>query len=108
MEHNPAQEHAPKTERIAPTIQYQVYATLVNWNRHKIVGSPTSIPARAPRALAPRSNVPSRKRPRRLPKGRDATINPVSSSGPHFTKPKPISTRPHRRVKPRERRRKRA
>jgi len=36
-----------------------------------------------------------------------ATVMPVSNSGPHFTSPKPISTRPHASVMPRERRTKR-
>src|SRR6266849_800265 len=92
----------------APMRTYHVNATDVKRKTHKMAARPANIPIRAPRAPARGSRVPSRKRPSRLPKGSEATVSPVSSSGPHFTRPKPMSTRPQRRVMRRERRRNRA
>src|SRR5271156_2131251 len=56
------------------------------------------MPANAPAALARRSMVPSRNSPSRLPSGRAATVRPVSSSGPHFTRPKAMRTQPQSSV----------
>src|SRR6202158_5414590 len=56
------------------------------------------MPMRAPSAFALRSSVPRRKSPSKLPKGSETTVKPVSSSGPHFFKPKAIKTKPQARV----------
>src|SRR2546430_4433550 len=39
--------------------------------------------------------------------GSEATVSPASSRGPHLTNPKPISTKPHTRVMPRDTRKNR-
>src|SRR5437660_300000 len=86
----------------APIRKYHVYATFVNCNMLKTAASPANIPTSAPRAFTPWSKVPSRNKPSKLPKGSEATVSPVSSSGPHLTNPKPISTKPHTKVMPRD------
>src|SRR2546429_3494912 len=91
----------------APIRKYHVYATFVNCNMLKTAASPANIPTSAPRAFAPRSKVPSRNKPSKLPKGSEATVSPASSRGPHLTNPKPISTKPHTRVMPRDTRKNR-
>src|SRR6266571_3177733 len=79
--------HPVANVTLAPIRTYHVKATLVNPNTHKIATNPANMPTSAPRALARRSSVPSRNSPSKLPKGSDATVNPASSSGPHFTSP---------------------
>src|SRR5579872_345947 len=88
-----------------PISTYHVYAIGVKLQMQRTVVRPANIPISAPVAVALRSSVPRRKRPKRLPKGRDATVKPASRSGPHFTKPKAIRMRPQTSVMRRERRR---
>src|SRR5262249_57771390 len=89
----------------APTTTSHVNATAVNRNTNRIAASPAIIPAKAPFALAPRSSVPNKNRPSKLPNGIDATVSPASSNGPHFTNPNAINTVPQISVIPRESRR---
>src|SRR5208282_1624194 len=88
-----------------PISTYHVYAIGVNCQIQRTVARPANIPMNAPVGADLRSSVPRRKRPRRLPKGSEATVSPVSRSGPHFTKPKHIRMRPQTSVIRRERRR---
>jgi len=88
-----------------PIKKYHVNATAVYFQTQRIVAKPTNMPASAPVEVALRLNVPRRKRPRRLPKGRETTVSPASRSGPHFTKPKAMRTRPQTKVMRRARRR---
>src|SRR5271165_3955690 len=88
-----------------PIITYQVKAMVVKRKTHRIVASPAIMPASAPFAWARRSMVPSKNNPSRLPSGNAATVNPVSSSGPHFMNPKASSTPPQSRVASRDARR---
>jgi hypothetical protein len=52
----------------------------------------------APVAFARRSIVPSKNIPNKLPKGNDATVNPVSSNDPHGRNPNAINTAPQTSV----------
>src|SRR5258708_17609737 len=63
-----------------------------------MVANPANMPRRAPNAFALRSRVPSRNSPSKLPNGSETTVKPVSSSGPHFFRPKAIKTKPQARV----------
>src|SRR5260370_10463751 len=83
---------------LAPIITYHVTDTVVNRETQRIADSPANMAMSAPRAFAPRSSVPRRNRPSKLPNGSGAIVSPVSSSGPHFFRPNAINTRPHARV----------
>src|SRR5260370_38947693 len=63
-----------------------------------IAASPQNIPVSAPVEFARRSIVPSKNNPSKLPKGKDATVKPVSSNEPQGTNPKAINTTPHTSV----------
>src|SRR2546429_6651374 len=63
----------------APIRKYHVYATFVNCNMLKTAASPANIPTSAPRAFTPRSKVPSRNKPSKLPKGSEATVDRKST-----------------------------
>src|SRR5579859_286802 len=88
-----------------PMRTYHVNATGVNRQIETITARPVNMPIVAPVAVAFLSNVPRKKSPRRLPKGIDATLRPVSRKGPHVFIPKASSTAPHASVTRRESRR---
>src|SRR5208337_1893735 len=82
----------------APISTYHVNAIFVNRNTSSTVTSPANIPASDPLEFARASKVPSKNNPSELPNGREATVNPASSTGPHFTNPRTINTAPHTSV----------
>src|SRR5215472_4184049 len=86
-----------------PIITYQVNATCVKPKTSRTQIRPPNIPTSEPSAFARGSNVPSKNRPSRLPKGSAATVSPASRRWPQGSNPKPISTAPHTRVMRRER-----
>src|SRR5450432_337015 len=82
----------------APINTNQVKATLVYRKTRRTEANPAIIPLREPFEFERESKVPRRKSPKRLPNGREATVSPASSKGPHLTSPKNTSAAPHASV----------
>src|SRR5208283_6214653 len=86
-----------------PTKTYQLYATGVARYTVRTAARPANIPASEPLEFARESRVPSKNRPNKLPKGREAMAKPVSNNECcHRTRPKKINTTPQTRVMRRE------